>query len=805
MGATSLNQNGIRTFGPFTFDPDGGGLTRNGSFVRLQPQPTLVLTLLTDQPGKLIPREDIYRTVWGDDTHVDFEQSLNSCIRQIRSALRDDANDPKYLETVPKRGYRFLAPVEISNGNGLRLDTEAGPAEQSSEHATGQREGADEVTVQGHRPAIEHRTRVLLAALAVVLALLAVSVGGWLKVRRRVFPLRARSTVLIADFENRTGDPRFDDALLTAFTVSVAQSRYVNIFPQSRVESVLKRMGKSGNERTTVPLAREICARENIRGLIASSITRSGQQFELTTELIDPGTGAIVRSYEERAYGEDHILDALDLIAGKVRADLGESLGEIRQADRPLPQVTTSSLTALGEYAEGSSLWANTKHDDAVILYKAAIELDPDFAMAHAALGRAYVSPAYNEVELGRKEYEKAISIPSRLTERERMLIETRKALDLGYVEESERLLRSYLATYPDDWAMLRDYAYLLRQHGRQAEAIEQHKRILALAPDDFHTWIEMATAYSTLGNFSAAVQAYDHAFQLEPDRIDIGNINREYGAALIGNGQEQKAIAVFSASLEKPNRRAGALRSLALLDLYHGRYNEAQRPLQEALRLDENDHQVFGVARTHFFLAVVAEGMDDNPARLQQLDAAAADLKNMGPKVTWGSIVGQEYVRAGALAKAEKLARFIAPLTDAHDVEQQGYLHLLQGAIAAERRETGKAVAELLPITDPIYGPSVSALATETLAHVYQQSGNVDQAIIWYEKLASPLGQLAFWEPQQRWASARYQLAADYQEQGHTEKAQQTLAPLLDLWKDGDPNLPLRRAALQLRAQTSQ
>jgi DNA-binding winged helix-turn-helix (wHTH) protein/tetratricopeptide (TPR) repeat protein len=799
MGTTSLNQNGIRTFGPFTFDPDGGGLTRNGSFIRLQPQPTLVLTLLTDQPGKLIPREDIYRTVWGDDTHVDFEQSLNSCIRQIRSALRDDANDPRYLETVPKRGYRFLAPVEISNGNGLRLDTEAGPAEQS----TGQREGADEVTVQGHGPIIERRIRVLLVALAVVLALLAVSVGGWLKVRRRVFPLRARSTVLITDFENRTGDPRFDDALLTAFTVSVAQSRYVNIFPQSRVESVLKRMGKSGKERTTVPLAREICARENIRGLIANNITRSGQQFELTTELIDPGTGAIVRSYEERASGEDHILDALDLIASKVRADLGESLGEIRQADRPLPQVTTSSLTALGEYAEGASLWANTKHNDAVILYKAAIELDPDFAMAHAALGRAYASHIYYQMDLGRKEYEKAISLTSRLTERERRLIEARRALDLGYVEDADRLYRSYLATYPDDWTMLRDYAYLLRQHGRQAEALEQYQRILALAPDDAHTWIEMATAHSSLGNFTAAVQAYDHAFQLEPDWIAIDNINREYGAALIGNGQEQKAIAVFTASLEKTGRRAGALRSLALLDLYHGRYSEAQRPLQEALRLDENNHQDFGVARTHFFLAVVAEGMDDNPARLQQLDAAAADLKNMGLKVTWGSIVGQEYARAGALAKAERLAKFIAPLADAHDVEQQGYLHLLQGAIAAERRETGKAVAELLPITDPIYGPSVTALATETLAYAYQRSGNLDQAVVWYEKLASPLGLLAFWEPQQRWASARYQLAADYQKQGHPEKAQQTMTSLLDLWKDGDPNLPLRRAALQLRAQT--
>src|SRR5277367_1104074 len=117
MGATSLNRSEIRAFGPFTFDPECGELIYNGSRVRLQPQPALVLALLTDQPGKLIPREDIYRTVWGEETHVDFETSLNSCIRQIRSALRDDSNDPKYLETIPKRGYRFLAAVEVLNGN----------------------------------------------------------------------------------------------------------------------------------------------------------------------------------------------------------------------------------------------------------------------------------------------------------------------------------------------------------------------------------------------------------------------------------------------------------------------------------------------------------------------------------------------------------------------------------------------------------------------------------------------------------------------------------------------------------------
>ncbi len=798
MGATSLNHYGVRSFGPFTFDPEGGELSRDGYRVRLQPQPALVLAILTDQPGKLVLREEIYRAVWGEDTHVDFEQSLNYCIRQIRAALRDDATDPKYLETIPKRGYRFLASVEIASGNGsyssTRIET---PADEGSVIEALPRE-------LSFHPGHGSRWKFLLMP-AVTLVLLAVSAALWINHRRHALPLRASDTVLIADFENQTGDPRFDDALLTAFTVSIGQSRFVNVFPRSRLESVLKRMGRSGSERTTVPLAREICTRENIRGVIANTITRTGQQFELTAELIDPETGATVRSYKERSYGEDHILEALDSIASRVRADLGESLKEIQKADQPLPQVTTNSLTALKEYASASSLWTHTKYDDALTLYKAAIEIDPNFAMAHAALGRAYASYIYYQTDLARKEYETALALPSRLTERERLVIQTHEAIDLDHMDDADRLYRSYLATYPEDWSMLRDYASLLRRHGRRAEAIEQHKRILAIAPDDAHTWIEMATAYSGLGNSAAAVQAYDHAFQIEPNWLVSGNINREYGMALVGNGEEQKAISVFSDLLEKPDRRSDGLSSLAMLDLLHGRYSGAQVRFQEALEVEENNHNSFGVARTHFFLAVVAEGRGDTRMRLAQLDAAVADLNSLGPKVVWGSIVGQEYVRAGALAKATSLADFITPLPDAHNSEQQGYVHLLHGAIAAAKGDTNQALAELSTLTDSKYGAAVNGLAWAALADAYQRAGNPNQATIWYEKLASPLGPLAFWEPQQRWAFARYQLAVDYQELRQTDKARQTLATLLVLWKDADQELPLRKAALQLQAKLAQ
>jgi eukaryotic-like serine/threonine-protein kinase len=770
---------------------------KNGSRNRLQEKPLRVLTLLAEKQGQLVTREELKKRLWPEDTFVDFEAGLNTAISKLRETLSDSADKPRYIETIPRRGYRFLVPVEFQNG----LQPAIGDSERSvTAVAAATKQGPEPHPEPYLRPAKQNRLWIWL----VVGILMVGSAAYWLTHGNPALSFHARDTVLIADFDNQTGDPRFDDALMTAFTVSIEQSRHVNVFPRGRVASVLKRMGKSGAERTTISLAREICSRENVRALIANSITRTGQEFELTTELIDPETGATVRSYTERSHGEDHILDALDSLAIRMRSDLGESLVEIHQANQPLPQVTTSSLAALKQYAQGQSLWQHTKYGDAVTLYKAAIDLDPNFAMAHAALGRAYTSYLYYQMELGQQEYDKALSLRSRLTEREGMVIACHRANDLDHVEEADSLYRAYLASYPEDWAMLRDYAWILRTHGREAEAIEVHKRILAIAPDDAHTWIEMATAYSVLEKFSDAVDAYSHAFQIAPDWLTAGNINREYGKALVGNGQEQKAVEVFSDLLKKPDMRENGLGSLALLDLFHGRYSAAEPRLAEALQIDEKNHDVFSAARVHFFMAVVAEGRGDSRKRLEQLDAAAANLKDLGAKVEWGSIVGQEYARAGALAKAETIAKFISPLADRHDRTQTGYVHLLAGTIAAEKGQTEKAAGELA-LADPTYGRSLNFLAIETLAHTYQLAGRPDEAVLQYEKLASPFCGLGFWEPQQRWAPARYQLAVDYQKRGETEKARQTLKTLLDLWKDADGNLPLRKSALQLQTELAQ
>jgi DNA-binding winged helix-turn-helix (wHTH) protein/tetratricopeptide (TPR) repeat protein len=788
-------------FAEFEADLRAGELRKNGQRIKLQAQPFQVLQFLLERPGEPVTREELQKHIWPADTFVDFDQGLNNAVKKLREALSDDAANPRFVETLAKRGYRFIAPVIPVDGSdgALRASGVAAPA-------TGQvgpgAAGKVEASSKGRR-----LMAVWVTSIASVLALAAFA--GWMFFGRPVLYFHERDSILVADFENHTGDPRFDDALLTAFSVSLEQSRYANVVPRGRVEAALQRMGKSPREHVSGEMAREISQREGIRGVIAASITRTGQQYALTAQLIDPGNGVAVRSYSERAQGEDQVLDALDKIAAKIRADLGESLYQIRRADRPLPQVTTSSLTALKHYTDGQSLWRGAKFKEAVVEWGAATALDADFAMAHAALGHAYCSNVLDyQRERGAAEYQKALSLSARATDRERRMIEVSYAGSMGHVEDADRLYRLYLSDYSDDWQMRWNYGRLLRMHGRVEEAIQQYQEVLRIAPNDGGAYIDFATLNKMSGRPTEAVAAYTKAFSLDPARLEVSSINREYGFALIANGEEAKAEQVFVSYAADPVHRASGLDSLGLLDLMHGRYSRARKRFEEGLSLAEQQRDAFLVARNHFLLSVQAAGESDRPRESKELDAALSDFGNLGPKVEYSSLVGQEYARAGAIAKAEEIAKRIAPLADKQSDEQSGYLRLLQGEIALAKGDA-LAASLLFDFQDTRYGNAVTDISIEALARAYQHADKRDEAISWYERLLRPErpGEclLNGWtEVQQRCVEARLALASEYLARGDKQKAGSALAPLLKAWLDADANLTLKKQALELASHIS-
>jgi eukaryotic-like serine/threonine-protein kinase len=779
-------------FGPYLVDLAAGEVRKNGSLIRLQEKPLRVLALLAERQGQLVTREELKKRLWPEDTFVDFETGLNTAVSKLRDALSDSAEKPRYIETIPRRGYRFIAEATFQNGHSSA--TVALEKSEAAERAVEPEKIEEGIpgAIAAKPPKAKPASRIAAwVSLWTAIAILAVG-WYWLTRSNSALSFATRDSVLIADFENQTGDPRFDTALATAFSVSMEQSRFANVFPRMQLDSTLKRMGKGPNEKITASLGREICQREGVRGLIVNSITRTGQEYALTAQLIDPATGQTARSYTEHSYGEDHILDALDVLSKDMREALGESLYQIHQAHKPLPDVTTRSLRALEQYADGQVLWHRGEFKDALTLFKGAIASDGDFAMAHAALGNADFSYIFNAPEDGKKEYEKAISLSERTTDRERMMIEAQFALNRNHASEAEPLMRAYFSRYPDDATMRFDYANLLRKNNRGVEAIEQYKEVVRIAPEFAQAYVGIATAYKKMNNFPAAIEAYSKAFEIEPQWLTAGNVNREYGFALVGNGEGQKAAEVFSALLVKPETRENGLRSLAFLDLYRGRYASAKSRFEQSLELMKAQGSRLSVARLYLLLGIVAEGMGDKKGQRKNLDMAVAGLPAIQEKVLFGAMLGDAFARAGLPEQAEKIAAMIAPLTDQKNKEQRGYLDLLQGEIAVMRGQYDKAI-ELLTQSDK---ENRTGLSVEALAHAYQQAGQVDNAVAVYETMLVltdlPLG----WEPQQRWLEARYTLAVDYSVRGEKPKARETLGTLLNLWKDADPGLPLYQQA---------
>src|SRR5438270_4734 len=255
------------------------------------------------------------------------------------------------------------------------------------------------------RPA-EGKRRWMLGAISAVL-ILAAAAGVFLY-RRRASSLTEKDSILLADFVNTTGDSVFDGTLKQALAVQLEQSPYLNVTPESRIREALRFMGRSSDERVTGEVGREICQREGIKAMLTGSISSLGSHYVIDLNAINAQTGDSLARDQVEAESKEQVLKSLDQAASNLRGKLGESVTSLQKFAAPLERATTSSLEALKEFSLGQA--AHQKQDDeaAVPHLKRAVELDPNFAMAHATLGVVYGN--LTQQKLGSEYLKKAIA-----------------------------------------------------------------------------------------------------------------------------------------------------------------------------------------------------------------------------------------------------------------------------------------------------------------------------------------------------------------------------------------------------------
>ena len=340
------------------------------------------------------------------------------------------------------------------------------------------------------------------AALAGIVGILGIASSYFVRPASRT--LTEQDTIVLADFDNATGDAVFDGTLKVALAVSLEQSPFLKVFPDERARETLRLMERSPDERITRAVAREIARREQLKALLTGSIASLGRNYVLTLEAINAETGdAMAREQAEAASKED-VLTSLGAATSRIREKLGESLASIQKFDVQLPRATTSSLEALHAYSLALSGGVEVPRLEAIPQLKRAIELDPTFAMAHAFLSGVYANT--NQTALAPQYSRRAFELRDRVSERERFFISWRYYRDATQDwEKARELAQAWTKTYPREAFAFNSLGVADLLLGRHEQSVPSFRESIRLDP-------QFIPAYGNLAAALAAMDQYDEA-----------------------------------------------------------------------------------------------------------------------------------------------------------------------------------------------------------------------------------------------------------------------------------------------------
>jgi eukaryotic-like serine/threonine-protein kinase len=547
----------IVRFSTFEVDLRSGELRKGGARVPLQDQPFKILVRLLEHRGELVTREALRQELWSGDTFVDFEHGLNAAIKRLRDALSDSADTPRFVETLPRRGYRFIASVE-----------DAAPLASANANAA---------RARGTR-----RTYQWALAASTLVALLVV-VG--LTEMRHAPVLTDRDTILVSDFVNKTGEEVFDDTLRQALTIDLEQSPFLQVVSRERVALVLRQMRRSPDERLIGNLAHEACERLGGKIAIDGFIVKIGNRYNVGLEAVNCATRENVAA-EHRAAGRDEVMDALGASVSALRQRLGEARATLQQFDVPLPEATTASLDALKAFASAEETRRVKGDLAAEPFYRRALEIDPDFALAYARLSA--VASNTNRRREQRRLAEAALARREHTTGRERLYID----LQACSLTDCDRfsLLELWKRSYPRDWRPHQTLCWeRMNTFGDFDNALTECLEAVRLEPENALALVQLAAAYEALNRFADAkrVLAQTTAKAIDSETVHLFGFELSFilgdaaamaaeRRAMDGRPQEARLVAsdAAAAAFEGRLRESRALTARAQA-LAAGRFDE--------------------------------------------------------------------------------------------------------------------------------------------------------------------------------------------------------------------------------------
>jgi serine/threonine protein kinase/tetratricopeptide (TPR) repeat protein len=632
-------------------------------------------------------------------------------------------------------------------------------------------------------------SKILVLAAVVVVALIA----GGLYWRSRsaspvnsTAPLSTKDAVVLADFDNKTGDAVFDDALKQALAVQLGQSPFLNILSDRKVVETLRLMGSQPGARITQDVARELCVRTGSKAIVLGSISNFGGQYVIGLDAVGCSSGDTLAKEQEEAASKQDVLKALGKAAASLRTKLGESLASVQKFDVPV-EATTPSLEALKAYSLGITTGRTKGDAEAIPFMKRAIELDPNFAMAYCAIAVEYSN--LGRADLAAENARKAYDMRDRVSERERYRISAFYFQnDTGEVEKATEAYELWAKSYPRDSIPHGNLAVIYSALGQFDKAITEVETQQRLEPN-IVGYGNLATNYINVNRLKEARQTLQEAQQKNFDGFFIRS-NLYALAFLSGDSAEMERQVAWAAG--RPGEEDQMLDVHADTQAFYGRLEKARdlarRASDSAVRADAKETGAQWLA----FQAVREAEFGNLAAARQGVARALALAPGRDVKV----LSAMALARAGETSQSQAILEGLKKSEPSNTYLKVYWFPVIEAGIELAHQAPDRAIIALEPalpyeLGGPPPGVSMYPAYMRGLAYLAQKNGPaaaaefqkfIDHSAVVQNFLTGSL--------------ARLQLARAYVVSGDTAKAKAGYQNFFTLWKDADSDIPILNEA---------
>ena len=753
------------------FDPARNCLRRNGDEHALRQKSLQVLLYLIEHRERSVGKEELLQNVWEGVAVTD--DALVQIIVELRKLLGDDSRQPRFIKTIPKAGYRFIAPVQA-------LASPQAAVIEIEETTTVQIE-LEETFAPAALPARQFNRPPMWLALGGGTALLALALFAF---SRRAQPsaetalprLPGKQSVAVLYFENQSGDRELDwlrEGLADMLITNLSRSRTLTLLSRQQLAALLNHIGQSNTAKLNLEDGLEIGRRAQAEVLILGRFARLGEQVRIDVTLHEARTGQLQAAEALVAERPALILSQLDLLSLKLARHLGAT------PDAPnggLAAVMTSNLDAYRYYSLALEQAQMYQFNEAITLLEKALALDPQFAMAYARIGYIYAE-RMGQGEKARPHLAKALQLdeqaPGRLNERDKLYIGAWSATASYDREQAVKIYRELLARYPLEteaylrlgWALGRQYKY--------EEALQVTRQGLVTDPEEKDLYNLLGGSCQRLGRNAEAQAAFEHYTQLTPNDPNAWDSLGLFHQSL---GQYEQAVNAYQRALALNPESRIAIIHLGNLYFQQGRYRAANEQYQRHFQIARDDNQR---ARSFQYTAAVYLKQGD----LLRAAAAIKEELKYNPESLWTSLVLA--LAQGDQTAVQKLSAAVFVPANYNQYNERGWLRFWNYQRGYVALKQGRAAEALNHFRAAVQQQSLDwsyDSYEDCLANAYLELGRVDEAIAEYERVL---------KINPHYPLAQYHLGQAYERKGEAERARAAYRSFLQSWREADAELP--------------